>query len=624
MDGKIKRTLIRVDLTKREINTEEIPNQVIKDFIGGRILGDYYLYNELKAGIDPLSPENIIMFSAGPLTGTTAPGCSRYILHTKSPLTGLYLNSLAGGYFGPELRKTGHEMIVVTGRADSPVYISVLDDEIKIVDAKRYWGLKTNDFHEMIKNDLKDHKTRMACIGPAGENQCLYASVISERRAAGRGGAGAVMGSKNLKAIVVRGTKKVPVAEADNFKKAAKKAFKEIGDHPVIGKLMPLYGSMVAIPNLIEGGITPWRNWQTAASKKGPKLYPQNWRDKYVVKDLVCAPPCNVKCSMLTLSKEGPYAGTLNEGPEYETNYAFGACCDIDDQEAIFEADALCDDYGLDTMSMGCTIAFAMECYEKGIINNSDTKGYELTFGNASVLSPLIRETAYKRGFGKILALGTKRMSEKFGQGSEDFAMHAKGMELGGYDPRGAKSTALVYACGPRGGCHKSAGSCNAQSLMELGMGEKRFDYEGKAEITKEARENRMLADSVLTCAFPFGAVSRETILEMINAVTGNRWHLDDLYSIAEKGSNIERAFNVREGLRRSWDTLPKRLLQEGLQTGPTKGSVVHLDKLLDDFYKLCHWDLETGIPNPEKLMDFGLKHISEDMKQCIEKESGD
>ncbi|MDP2916702.1 MAG: aldehyde ferredoxin oxidoreductase C-terminal domain-containing protein, partial [Dehalococcoidia bacterium] len=501
-----------------------------------------------------------------------------------------------------------------------PVYLFISDDKVEIKDAAALWGMTTGDTQDVIKDELGDNKVRIACIGPAGENLVLYAAIISERRAAGRGGAGAVMGSKNLKAIALRGTGAPKVADPAAFRTAIKRANQDIENNPVVSKMFPLYGSLMAMPALNEGGIIPWRNWQDASQPGCVNLFAQTWREKFVKKDVRCAPPCNVKCSKLTVAREGPYAGVLTEGPDYEAEYSLGACCDITDQTAVIQADSLCDQYGLDTISMGVSIAFAMECYEKGIITNRETGGDEVRFGRADLLAKLIHETAYRRGFGELLAQGTRRMSEKFGKGSEAFAMQVKGMELGGYDPRGAKSVALVFACGSRGGCHKSGGSANAQSLKELPTGDKRFSTEGKAAITKWVRERRVLADTATLCVFPEGALSAETTAELLSAATGFKLTPDDLYRIGERGSNIERAFNVREGARRSWDTLPKRLLTESVKSGPTKGQIVELDVLLDDFYKLCGWDLKTGIPMSEKLKELGLDEIARDMAGYLKK----
>ncbi len=617
MFQKTERTLLRVNLTSGQMRYETIADQDVQMFLGGRALGNMLLYRELDAGIDPLSPENKLIFSTGPLTGTIAPGGSRYIVHTKSPLTGLYLNSLAGGYFGPELRKSGYDSIIIEGKSDHPVYLSVTEDEAKLVDAGPYWGMTTGDTQEFIKSNTNS-KARVACIGPAGENLVPYAAIISERRAVGRGGAGAVMGSKNLKAIVVRGQKKVELADPKGFRAAVKHAMQDISGSP-LSKLFPLYGSLLAMPALNEAGIIPYRNWQDAAVPEGKNLFAETWRDKYVKKDVHCAPGCTLKCSKLTLATEGPHAGTMTEGPEYESEYALGACCGITDQTAVIEADALCDQYGLDCMSMGVSIAFAMECFEKGIITKEDTDGEEFRFGNARLLAKYIRETAYQRGFGKILSAGTRAMSEQFGKDSENFAMHAKGMELGGYDPRGAKSLALVYACGARGGCHKSHGSANGLSLRELRTPDERFKTEGKAELTRASMLDRVMADSAILCIFPQAATSDEAVAEMLTAAVGINYTPDDLHVIADRGNHLERAFNVREGLRRSWDTLPKRLLRESVNSGPTKGQIVELETLLNDYYALSGWDLESGIPLPATLKELGLDSLAEDMEKYLQ-----
>ena len=615
--------LLRVNLTSRKIVQEIVPENDLQMFLGGRVLGDHYLYREVHPGIDPLSPDNKLFFSTGPLTGTKAPGSSRYIVHTKSPLTGLYLNSLAGGYFGPEMRKAGCDIIVVEGKSEQPVYLWISDEKVEIRSADPIWGMTTGDTQEFIRAQLHNRDARIACIGPAGENLVPFASIISERRAVGRGGAGAVMGSKGLKAIVVKGTGKVQVADPDAFGTAVKKAMRLIDASPIASKVFPLYGSLGTMPALNEAGMTPWRNWQEANNPEAINLFAQTWRETYVKKDVRCAPPCTLKCGKLCLATEGPHAGTLTEGPEYEAQYALGTCCSITDQSAIFEADALCDQYGLDVISMGVSLAFAMECYEKGIITEKETDGQELKFGQSLLMVKLIRDTAYRRGFGDILAQGTKKMAAGFGKDSEAFAMHTKGMELGGYDPRGARSLALVYACGPRGGCHKSGGSSNTLSMQEITTGDDRFSNTGKAAMAKSSRENRVLADSAILCIFQQCAVSDDALTDMLRAATGFNLSLNEFFTIGERGSNIERAFNVREGLRRNWDTLPARLRREGVPSGPTKGQVIDLEPLIDEFYQLCGWDIETGIPTAEKMNALDLQNIGKDMANILKTHHG-
>lgn len=605
--------VLKVDLTSGKAREEILSGEHVGRFLGGRALGAMLLYNELRPNVDPLGPENKLIFSVGPLTGTVAQGSSRYCVNTKSPLTNLYLDSLSGGYFGPELKKTGFTSVVIEGKSPDPVYLLIRDNEVEIRDASTIWGMTVGHTQEFIKEDLRDQGVRIACIGPAGENLVPYASILNERRAAGRGGAGAVMGAKNLKAIAVKGSGRVEVADRRAFNEAARLAGQAIKSNPVTGRAYPQYGTGADIGFFNEMGFMPFRNWQEACSQDARHLLAEVMRERYVIKSTHCAPPCAVNSSKYCLVRQGPHAGALSEGPEYETIYSFGSCCGITDLAAIIEADQLCDSYGLDTVSMGVSLAFAMECYEKGIINDDSTGGLELRFGNAEVLHELIRDTAYRRGFGEILALGSQRMAERFGRGSEAFAMHAKGMELGGYDPRAGKSLALVYAAGPRGGCHHAAGYT---PFMEIALGNGRFSIEGKATIAKQAREMTVVKDSAIMCVFVGVAISDELMSQLLSAATGFELKAEELYLIGERGSNVERAFNVREGLRRSWDTLPRRLLTEPLSSGSTAGQVVDFEPLLTEFYQVCGWDLQTGIPTQERLQSLGLDVIARDMRE--------
>ena len=599
--------LFRVNLSNKEVLKESILGEDVEMYLGGRVLGAKMLYKELPAAIDPLSPENKLFISAGPLTGTTTPSTGRYVIQTKSPQTGLYLSTLSGGHFGPALRRAGCDMLIVEGVSETPVYLLMGKDDIEIREASHLWGMTTGDTQALIKEELKDAETGIACIGPAGERKVPFAAVINERRAAGRGGAGAVMGSKNLKALAVKGGQTLEPVHPKAFQDAIRHMYRDINSHAVIAESFRLYGSHSAFSALTAGGIIPWRNWQDGTSPNAEALFPENWRDQFVVKDIRCASPCNFNCGKLTLARKGPHAGVISDGPDYETVYSFGASCDITDFSAIIEADALCDAYGLDTISMGLSIAFAMECFERGIIGKDITDGMELRFGSSRLLRPLIHATAYREGFGQWLSMGTRKMSEQFGRGSAAFAMQVKGMEIGGYDPRGAKSVALIYACGPRGGCHKSNGSANAQSRMELQSGDTRYSTEGKALVTKKQGDRRMISDSATFCIFAHGAISDEATVAALNAFTGLDYSVEGLYQMAERGSNLERMFNVREGLTRKWDTLPDRLLRQNPANGPNIHQVVELETLIDDYYTLCGWDLETGIPRREKLEELGL-----------------
>jgi aldehyde:ferredoxin oxidoreductase len=601
----MKGRVLRVDLTLRQFSMEELSQADLKCFLGGRGLGAALLYRELPPKVDPLGEENLLIFSTGPLAATSAPCSSRFCLTTKSPLTGFYLFSISGGYFGPILKKAGVDVLVIKGRASRPTTLLVREDGVEFKDASGLWGMTTDHTQEFIKSEFGD-SVGVTCIGPAGENLVPYACLINERRALGRGGGGAVMGSKNLKAIVVQGTRRASVADEDRFRPAVKRAFDEIQKNPITSKTFPKYGSASWMTPLKEFGITPCRNWQIAPPPEIEKITFESIRDDFVVKDMHCAPPCPIKCSKLTLVHHDQFAGWLTEGPEYETIYAFGSCCGVYDGSAIIAADNFCDRYGLDTISAGVTIAFAMECYERGLIDERVAEGMELTFGNKDVLLPLLHKIAYQKGIGRMLAQGTRKMAEEIGKGTEAFAMHAKGMELGGYDPRGVKGMALVYACGPRGGCHHAGGFT---VLAEVLSGKfDRFSEQGKAKLVKETRDKRTAAfDSGMLCAFTAAALGDGTIAEMISAATGIPLSVADLYTLGERIGCVERAFNVREGLTPELDTLPGRLLNEVLSEGPNRGQRIDLNTLRREFYQECGWDEVTGLPKKEKLRELGL-----------------
>ena len=604
MNGRV----LRVDLTRNQFAVTEMSRTDRESFLGGRGLGALLLYRELPPKTDPLGEENLLIFSTGPLAATSAPCSSRFCLTTKSPLTGFYLSSISGGYFGPALRKAGIDVLVIKGRASRPTYLLVKEDGVEFRDASGLWGMATDHTQEFIRSELGD-SVGITCIGPAGENLVPYACLINERRALGRGGGGAVMGSKNLKAVVVQGVQKPPLGDEGRFRTAVKRAFDEIQKNPITSKTFPKYGSASWMTPLKEFGITPCKNWQISPPPEIEKITFESIRDDFVVKDMHCAPPCPIKCSKLTLVRQGQFAGLLTEGPEYETIYSFGSCCGIYDGSAIIAADDFCDRYGLDTISAGVSIAFAMECYERGLIDARVTEGMELSFGNNHVLLPLLHKIVYQKGFGRMLAQGTKRMAERLGKGSEAFAMHAKGMELGGYDPRGVKGMALVYACGSRGGCHHAGGFTVLAEVLSGKLD--RFSDQGKAKLVKETRDRRSAAfDSGMLCAFAGAALSDGTIAEMISGASGHPFSAADIYTLGDRIGCVERAFNVREGLTPALDTLPGRLLNEVLSEGPNKGRKIDLPTLKKEFYQECGWDEVTGLPKKEKVSALGLNRI--------------
>ncbi len=604
--------ILRADLGKGTFSQEIVDKEDVRNVLGGRGLGSLLLYRELPAGVDPLGPENKLIFTTGPLTGTTAPGNSKIIVNTKSPLTGIYLFSIAGGDFGSKLRASGYDGLIIEGKAKSPVYLYIKDGTASLKDASHLWGLGTQLTQEMIKEDLHDEGVRITCIGPAGERLVPFASGINARRALGRGGTGAVMGSKNLKAVVVSGSQRPFIAYPDEFSRAVKESFVQLRDNPLTqsGKgTFSRLGSPAMLAPLNEAGVYPVKNFQEACSPEAWRLSAEELRKNHLIKDAACSAHCPVRCSKYFGVREGARSGVFSEGPEYETLYSLGAMIGNYDLNAVIEMDALCDDFGMDTISIGASIAFAMECFERGIITREDTGGLDLRFGNMDTVFSLIRDIAFNRGFGAVVGQGSRRMSEQFGQGSESFAMHCKGMELGAYDPRAVKGMVLVYAVGPRGGCHHGGGFPIFAEVMGDKMDRFSEGHE-KSVLVANTRNRRVsLCDASPMCSFVAPAVSDSCASELISAATGIEVSATEIYRMGERISNIERMFNCREGIRRKDDTLPGRLLNESPVSGynTTGKRVENIDRMLDDYYALLGWDLNTGVPTPEKLKEMNL-----------------
>ncbi len=605
--------LLRIDLTQQSFKEEVISIDDFKLFWGGRGLGAVLLFRELPPKVDPLSPENPLIFSTGPFCSTGVPGSNRFLLHTKSPLTHLYLFSISGGNFGEVFKSTGYDAMIIQGKSEKPAYLHIEEGKVSFKDASHLWGLDTEKTQELIRSETHAPGLGVTCIGPAGENGVLYSCLINERRALGRGGAGAVMGSKNLKAIAVHGKAKASLSNPGLFNKTIKLAFKELQENPLTSKVLPAFGSVGTLALLKESGTLPENNWQTVSGEEAASLLGEKLRSEFLVKDLVCAPGCPVHCSKLYLVRKGPYAGSLSEGPDYETVYSFGSCCGIYDYGAIIHADAMCDRLGLDTISAGVSIAFAMECAQKGIIPLEPEKGVELQFGNAETVLKLLHSIAFRNGFGEVLAQGTMRMAEQFGKGSKRFAMHAKGMELGGYDPRGMKAMSLVYACGPRGGCHHAGGY---PVYLELKGEMDRFAETGKSALVAGTRNRRTaICDSASLCSFVAVGLKDETLASLLSSITGFSVEAKDIYTVGDRISCLERVFNAREGLRRDDDRLPERITHEPIPIGPSQGQLVHdLEKMKDEFYQICGWDLKTGIPNREHVENLGIPWILDDV----------
>ncbi len=592
--------VLRVDLTEGRITTEDLDMDRARAFLGGRGLATSYLYKEVPADVDPLSPENKLIFVTGPLTGTTAPTGGRYMVVTKGPLTGTVACSNSGGFFGPELKKAGYDMIIIEGKSAKPVYLLVTEDAQELRDASELWGADTHTTTDRLLQETGLKRARVACIGPAGEKLVKVACIINDKhRAAGRTGVGAVMGSKNLKAIVAHGSAKVEPASGD-FRDVVKTKVEKIKADPVTGEGLPKLGTKV-LDNIINAnGLYPTRNFQTGVFPATNEVCGEALVEKgYLVRNSACF-ACPIGCGRVV---ELPN-GLKGEGPEYETGWAFGANCGVSDLIAVTEANFLCNELGLDTISAGATIACLMELYERGLVPDEDLgKGPRPVFGSGEAIVYYTRQMALREGIGDKLAEGSLRLATAYGH--PEYAMVVKGQEMPAYDPRGAQGHGLGYATSNRGGCHVR---CYMISPEILGVPQKLDPQttEGKAEWVKTFQDLTAVIDSSGLCLFTSFALDAQDYCDLINAATGYGLSVDEMMQIGERVWNLERMFNLKAGIDPSQDTLPKRLLAEAMPEGPNQGAVVKLEEMLPAYYQVRGWT-DKGEPTGEKLQALGL-----------------
>jgi aldehyde:ferredoxin oxidoreductase len=606
--------ILIIDLSERKSVIEEIPYKVIEKFIGGRGLGAKMLWDYVKPQIDPLGPENKLIFNVGPLQGTGVFFTGRTILCTKSPLTNIYLYSVAGGNFGINLRKCGYSALIIQGKSNFPVFIWIKDNKVEFKEADRFWGMITTEAQQFILDEVGDPEASTAVIGPAGENLSRISGIVTEgskRRIFARGGSGAVMGSKFLKGIAIRGTGEIEIGDPKSIKRINTMISEALKNNPEYLKRWKAYGTAGDVGLLNELGIFPTRNWQTGFFEKSNDIDPNFHREDWVIKDTTCGSLCPMFCTKVNFIRSGEYAGFLSEGPEYETIYSFGSNCGNNRFDSIIAADRLCDDFGLDTMSTGAVIGFAMECFEKGLIGEKETDGLMLRFGNHKEIVNMIRKIAYRQGFGDVLAEGVRKVSEQIGKGSDFFAIHSKGLEFGGYECRGVYGQALQYAMSNRGGCHHDLGN-PARIEIRDGSG---LETKNKGKLLKEAMISRVMCDIGILCTFPRHVLGLALVANALSAAIGETITEQGLREICERIVAIERAFNVREGIRAKDDRLPDRLLKEPMPDGPTKGSRVPFEALKEDFYREFGWNSETGAPTKETLERLGLNDVAEELK---------
>jgi len=586
-------TILRVNLSSGQIIKEPLDPAVAMKFIGGRGLASYFLSREMDPTADALAPENKLCLATGPLTASGAPAGNRYMVVTKSPLSGTVASSNAGGFWGPELKAAGYDMIIFEGKAPKPSYLWVRDGQVELRDASHLWRKLVSRTTDILLEEAGDPDVSVLCIGPAGENQSLVAAVMNDRyRAAGRSGVGAVMGSKNLKAVVVRGTGTVAHARPDKAKNVLAAVMKKIRESKVTGDGLPTYGTAMMVNVINEAGIYPTRNFQQAYFPTADQASGEKLREKYLVKNTACY-RCPIACG-----RRCQVDGEEGEGPEYETLWAYSADCGIDRLEPVIQANNLCNEYGLDTISAGATIACAMELYERGIIRPEEIDGPPLRFGSGEAIVEWTRKMGENEGFGRKLALGSWRMAELYG--ATQYSMSVKKLELPAYDPRGVQGHGLNYATSNRGGCHVRGYVIGPEVL---GMPEKidRFSVEGKAAWAKLFQDLTAVIDSLGMCLFTSFALTADDYCAMFNAVVGADWTTAEMLLAGERIWNLERLFNLKAGISPSEDRLPKRFLTEPVPEGASQGQVHRLAELLPQYYKERGWDA-GGVPTQEKL----------------------
>ena len=587
--------ILDIDLSSGRIETVPLDMEMARLFLGGRGLGARLLWDLVGPDVKPLDPENVLVFTTGPITASSSQTSNRFNVSTKSPLTDTILHANSGGWWGMQFKRTGHDALIIRGKAEKPVMISITADGVSIDDASHLWGKTVFETTEALGQNR--NKRNVLCIGPAGENLVRIAAIMNDKeRALARGGGGAVMGSKNLKAIVVEGKERNQPADKEQFKFMQYETGKLIKASPLTSQALPEFGTAVVMNVVNEIGALPTRNFQQSQFEGADAISGEAITDEILVKNQACW-ACPISCTRITKTA----SGKEGEGPEFESAWAFGAQCGVDDLDAITEANFLCNDLGIDTISMGNTIGCAMELAEKGHIDG------DLRFGQADKLQELISDTAYRNGLGDEMAEGSYRLAAK--HGAPELSMTVKKLELPAYDPRGMQGQGLVYATSNRGACHET-GNMLGPEVLALPRLIDRFATQGKAGIVSVHQNSAAVIDSLVYCKFANMAVAEEFFARTLTAVTGQPFSADDLMKVGERVWNLERLYNLREGFTSADDTLPDRLLNEPVAEGPSAGFVNKLPPMLEEYYQFRGWD-ENGVPKAEKLAELGLDNLT-------------
>jgi len=626
--------ILRVDLTTGEISTEALDPAMAHTFIGGRGLNARLLYDEVEPGIDPLGPDNKLIVGTGPCNGTVVPGSQRFTVSMKSPVTGLYADSNCGGSFGTTLKYAGYDGVIIQGSSPEPVYLWIDDDRVEIRPAARLWGRTTRETARAIEQELGDPDVSTLTIGPAGENLVAYASVIADLgRALGRTGVGAVFGSKRLKAIAARGTGGVRVADPRALATEVRRSYRAWDANRDMYELIAAYGPSRGAPRY--GGMLGDRNFRGGAPTGWFSMMSyENQADRYV-KPRACF-SCPQACDHMYVVSRGPFTGAYGQGMELSQPMDLGVRLGLYDLDAVLAAATLADEYGIDYFDCSAAIGFAMECHEKGLLANDRTDGLRMEWGNQDTIHRLIELIARREGIGDLLANSLAEIPARIGEGTEDLMIHTKGMTFAGRDPRSSKGWGLSYAVSSRGACHIRAflpesmpdhgWDASLQPVLDRYQEPKNpVTEEGKPELVVWYENLLAFKNCLEICLFasdpwmfskdaePFSMAGMAA--RLCNATTGLDLTEEDVLTIGERIVNVERAFNVREGLTRADDTLPKRMRKEPMPDGFAKGEVVDLEPMLDEYYRFRGWDIPTGLPNRDRLEELGLADIAADLE---------
>jgi aldehyde:ferredoxin oxidoreductase len=614
--------ILRIDLADGTVAEEEIRQDWARRFLGGAGLATRYLYEEVAPGADPLGPANKLILMTGPLTGTASASASRYSAVAKSPLTGIWGHANSGGSFGPALKRSGFDGIILEGSSPQPVALMIVDGDARLVPADDLWGKSVPETEDALQA-RSDRSLTIASIGPAGENLVRYAAIMNNKhRAAGRCGLGAVMGSKRLKAIACAGNAPIGLANPGEFRETARTQL-DLLNESVLKVGFDAFGTnMVSDMVNVRGGY-PTHNWQEGVFDQIEEVNAQALTDRVLIEGVNCF-ACPVICGRKTEIRDGKWEGESGEGPEYETANMFGAMCGVADMNAITMANYLCNSYGLDTISTGSTIAFGLECYDRGILTAEQTGGQALHFGDGDLVVDLVGKIARREGVGDLLAEGTRALAERLGQGSAHFAMNVKGLELPAYDPRAAKICGLGYVTANRGGDHITA-YIEGPTFIDVPfllvedstIRDPFVANPAEAQVVVDMENAMTTLDCLGGCKFMGILLTAEDLVGLVADATGWDFDVTDFRTGGERVYNLMRACCVREGIGREQDTLPGRLMNDPLPDGPAEGMVIDgetLEAMKDAYYESRGWDLATGIPTPAKLRQLALDDLIADL----------